>query len=57
MHLDIDMVFTATSAEPVKVPLIGMACSGSRPTATRISRSEPMMPLVGSNSTQPAPGR
>jgi len=26
-------------------------------TATRISRSDPTMPLVGSNSIQPAPGR
>src|ERR1044072_5772560 len=51
------MAVVVTSAAPVNVPLIGMACSGSRPTATRINRSVPMMPLVGSNSTQPAPGR
>src|SRR4029450_9575788 len=51
------VALVVTSAAPVNVPLIGMACSGSRPTATRINRSVPMMPLVGSNSTQPAPGR
>jgi hypothetical protein len=41
----------------VKVPEIGKACDGSRVTATRMRLSPAISPLVGSYSTQPAPGR
>ena len=39
------------------LPDNGTAWRGSRTTATRIRSRLPTMPLVGSNSTQPAPGR
>ena len=42
---------------PNQSPLSGHAWVGSRVTATRISPAPPMIPLVGSNSTHPAPGR
>ena len=42
---------------PENVPPIGTACAGSRVTATRMRFSPAISPLVGSNSTQPAPGR
>src|SRR5262249_8319600 len=42
---------------PVQVPDTGMACVGSRVTATRTSFCPPTSALAGSNSTQPPPGR
>ena len=42
---------------PRKLPAIGTACSGVRATLTRIRFCPATQPLVGSNSTQPAPGR
>src|ERR1051326_3002629 len=42
---------------PIQVPESGTACRGCRVTATRIRLRLPTMPLVGSNSIQPAPGR
>src|SRR6266508_689728 len=40
----------------MKLPQRGRACAGSQATATRIRLRLPMMLLVGSKSTQPAPG-
>ena len=40
-----------------RMPDSGMAWLGSRATATRMRSRLPMMALVGSNSTHPAPGR
>src|SRR6476620_326996 len=45
-----------SDGKPDHVPHIGTACIGSRATATRIKSRLPTMPLVGSNSIQPAPG-
>ncbi len=42
---------------PVNEPDNGIACFGSRVTATRIRLRPPTRALVGSNSTHPAPGR
>ena len=42
---------------PTKLPFSGTACFGSRVTATRIRLRSLIRPLVGSNGTQPAPGR
>lgn len=42
---------------PVQLPAMGIAWVGSRTTATRIRSRLPTMPLVGSNSIQPEPGR
>ena len=42
---------------PVKLPFSGTAWDGSRVTATRIRLRSLTTPLVGSNGTQPAPGR
>src|SRR5690348_9114772 len=46
-----------SDGKPVQVPETGTAWRGSRATATRIRSWLPTIPLVGSNSTQPAPGR
>src|SRR6202035_2514388 len=48
---------TKASAEPRYVPCSGIAWEGSRATATRTRSRVPTMPLVGSNSIQPALGR
>ncbi len=42
---------------PVNDPTSGAACAASRATATRIRFRPPTSALVGSNSTQPTPGR
>src|SRR5580704_15850444 len=44
-------------AGPLKLPTTGTACAASRATATRMRLRPPTRALVGSNSTQPAPGR
>lgn len=44
-------------AAPLKLPANGTACAASRATAMRIRLRPPTSALVGSNSTQPAPGR
>lgn len=44
-------------ALPTKPPEIGRACEASRVTPTRIRLAPATSPLVGSYSTQPAPGR
>src|ERR1019366_8161087 len=46
-----------SDGKPRQVPEIGTTWYGSRATATRIRPRLPTMPLVGSNSTQPEPGR
>ena len=51
-----DMPEKSPSA-PRKLPPSGTAWLGSRATATRMRSRLPTMPLVGSKSTQPAPGR
>src|SRR3984885_3377425 len=48
---------TNASADPRYVPCSGIAWRGSRATATRTRSRVPTMPLVGSNSIQPALGR
>src|SRR2546426_529624 len=44
-------------AEPIKVPHNGNTSLGSQATATRIRLRLPIVLLVGSKSTHPAPGR
>jgi hypothetical protein len=58
-----DVTFTCTSMsrwsdeDPMKVPWSGIASCGSRTTATVTSPMLPTLPLVGSKSIQPVPGR
>src|SRR5580704_14248366 len=44
------------SEAPRKLPMTGTACAMSRVTATGIRLAPPMLRLVGSNVTHPAPG-
>src|SRR5690242_16921081 len=45
-----------SAGKPVQVPHSGTAWAGSRAIATRMRSWLPAIPLVGSNSIQPAPG-
>ena len=47
----------ASSAAPTKPPAIGIACAAVRVMPTRMRLAPAINPLVGSYSTQPAPGR